>query len=33
MSEQSIAASTAIVEGQLFSAKVNGEAVIVTATN
>ena len=30
MSEQSIAASTAIVEGQLFSTKVNGEAVIVT---
>ena len=33
MSEQSIAASAAIVEGQLFSSKIDGDAIIVTRIN
>ena len=33
MSEQSIAASSAILEGQLLSSKIDGDAIIVTRIN
>ena len=33
MSEQSIAASSVILEGQLFSSKIDGDAIIVTRIN